>query len=147
MPVLYIEERSAMARLTKSWKGPVGRYVIRQTREVKYFSHAYAPKPGGPGHGRTKINFATGELAKGIKSDKAFVNGELEGRVIAVPKHAIYVHQGTAPHVIRARRAPFLVFFWHRVGHVVAFKKVNHPGTIADPFMVKALKRAFRRAR
>lgn len=142
----YVESPLGMAHLTKSWNGPIGRYILRQTRQAAFFSRQFAPKPGGPGHGATKINFATGQLFAGIMTSRGRSNkGELEGRVIALPEHALWVHEGTDPHVIKAKNAPKLVFFWHKAGRVVSFDKVNHPGNPADPFMVKGLKRAFNR--
>jgi hypothetical protein len=32
---------------------------------------------------------------------------------------------------IKAKNAPYLVFFWPKVGRVVHFKSVNHPGNKA----------------
>lgn len=52
---------------------------------------------------------------------------------------ALWHHEGTQPHVIRARRKPRLVFFWKRVGRVVSFPKVNHPGTRPNRFLTEAL--------
>ena len=143
---IYVEHVAAMRNLTKSWTGPVGQHIKRKTTDTAFHARIYAPKPGGVGHGRTKINFATGELAGGIITNQTrSQTGELEGHVIAVPKHALFVHNGTKPHVIKAKRAPYLVFFWHRVGRVVSFKSVNHPGTPADPFLAKGLDKVFRR--
>lgn len=143
---IYVESPSGMYKLTKSWAGPVGRYIIRQTKQAAFYSRAYSPKPGGPGHGRTRINYATGELAAGITTGRGrSTGGELEGHVIALPDHALFVHEGTKPHIIKAKNAPRLVFFWPKMGRVVAFKSVNHPGTPADPFLVKGLKRTFNR--
>lgn len=59
---------------------------------------------------------------------------------------ALFHHEGTQPHPIVAVRAPgrHLVFFWKKVGHVVAFgpppKGVNHPGTKPNRFLVNALR-------
>ena len=50
-------------------------------------------------------------------------------------QYASFVEFGTKPHVIKARRAKFLRFYWHRIGENVAFKQVNHPGTKPRPFM------------
>lgn len=41
---------------------------------------------------------------------------------------ARYVNDGTQPHEIHALNAPFLVFFWERLGRVVRFRSVQHPG-------------------
>ena len=59
--------------------------------------------------------------------------------VVSDAPYALYVHEGTRPHVIRARRAAALVFYWEKVGAVVAFRQVNHPGTRAQPFLRDAL--------
>lgn len=59
---------------------------------------------------------------------------------------ALFHHEGTRPHPIMAVRAPgkHLVFFWKKVGHVVAFgpppRGVNHPGTKPNRFLVNALR-------
>jgi hypothetical protein len=52
---------------------------------------------------------------------------------------ALWHHEGTQPHLIRARNKPRLVFFWPQVGHVVAFKQVNHPGTKPNRYLTDAL--------
>jgi hypothetical protein len=52
---------------------------------------------------------------------------------------AMLHHEGTEPHVIAARRRPLLVFYWPKVGRVVAFKRVNHPGTDPNRFLTDAL--------
>ena len=144
--VVYVEDIKAMNTLRRSPSGTVGRFITRQTKEVDGFAHIYAPKPAGPGHGRTGISYAKGELQAGIKSSVSrTAQGELEGRVVAIPKHALYVHNGTRPHVIRPKRAKALRFFWAKKGHTVMFKHVHHPGTRADPFLAKALARVFRK--
>lgn len=60
--------------------------------------------------------------------------GPASGRLVPT-----YLEEGTRPHVIAARFAPSLVFFWAKMGRWVAFKQVNHPGTkgihmVADTF-------------
>lgn len=50
---------------------------------------------------------------------------------------ALLHHEGTAPHVITGN--PRLVFFWPKVGRLVSFPKVNHPGTRPNPYLTKAL--------
>lgn len=51
----------------------------------------------------------------------------------------LWHHEGTQPHVIVATKAPRLVFYWGRVGRVVAFQRVNHPGTRPNRFLTRAL--------
>lgn len=40
----------------------------------------------------------------------------------------LWLEEGTKPHVIAARNASALFFFWEKIGMNVAFKSVNHPG-------------------
>lgn len=59
--------------------------------------------------------------------------------VAATAPHARFVHQGTEPHVIKARTKPRLIFFWKKVGRVVSLIQVNHPGTTPNPFLTRAM--------
>jgi hypothetical protein len=52
------------------------------------------------------------------------------------------VDQGTKPHPIHAKNAPFLTFYWPKVGRIVHFKSVKHPGNKPYEFLEKGLKRA-----
>jgi len=69
--------------------------------------------------------------------------GSCEGEIIADTKYALFVSDGTKPHEIAARRAVMLAWQqpqgdWHFA------KKVQHPGTKADPFMGNAYLKAER---
>lgn len=48
-------------------------------------------------------------------------------------------HEGTEPHEIWARRAPFLVFYWPKAGGVVHFRMVHHPGTKPNHYLTDQL--------
>lgn len=52
---------------------------------------------------------------------------------------ALWHHEGTQPHAIRAKNAPKLVFYWAKVGSVVAFTAVQHPGTKPNRFLTDSL--------
>ncbi len=68
-------------------------------------------------------------------STKATVNRfALKGRIRNATHYASYIEEGTKPHVIQARKAPLLRFYWTRHGFWFAGKKVNHPGTKPRPF-------------
>lgn len=126
-------------------RGMVGQKITNMTKTAGIVARVEAPHPGSIPMNRTGINYSTGELAAGIRTNVAVVRKEVEGRVIALPEHSFYLHEGTPPHVIKARTKPKLVFFWHKVGRVVKFDKVNHPGTRANQFLVRALVRVMRR--
>lgn len=65
----------------------------------------------------------------------------IESGVESLARHSAPVHEGARPHVIRARNAPALRFFWPKVGRVVFFKRVNHPGNAPQPFLTRAVHR------
>jgi hypothetical protein len=51
---------------------------------------------------------------------------------------SVYVARGTRQHDITAVNAPFLHFYWPAQGRWVTAKTVHHPGTVANPFHVRA---------
>lgn len=53
-----------------------------------------------------------------------------------VPK---WLEEGTRPHVIEARIAKSLAFYWPKIGGMAYFKRVNHPGTKPYRFMEDTL--------
>lgn len=130
----YVNHPIGFNRAFRSWTGPVGKHLAGTTELVAVDAKLTAPK-------------RTGELAASHVVDLAHhgPKRDLEGRVVAVPEHAIFIIKGTKPHVIRAKRAPRLVFFWRKVGRVVSFKSVNHPGTKPDNYLAKSLERVVRR--
>jgi len=133
--VRYVEHKRAFNRVFRSWSGPVGVRLADDTNLVAVLAKTTAPRD-------------TGELAGGHEVDLRHhgVKRDLEGRVVAVPKQAIFVIKGTKPHIIKAKTKPLLVFFWKKVGHVVNFKSVNHPGHPApNNYLGRALVRVMRR--
>jgi hypothetical protein len=100
------------------------------------------------GQGRRFVQLAkdeapkrTGEFARSI-TFKTFQKGDTDEVNIYTPQPlGKWITKGTKPHVIAARRAAFLRFYWPKVGKVVFFKRVNHPGTKANPFMSRAYRR------
>jgi|SRR5690606_34873846 len=133
--VRFVQHPVAFNRAFRSWSGPVGSHLRDATELVGVAARVAAPKD-------------TGRLAAGHKTDYGHhgPKRDLESRVVAVPEHAIFVIKGTMPHVIRARRAPRLVFFWPKVGRVVSFKSVNHPGhPTPNNYLLGALKKVVKR--
>lgn len=75
----------------------------------------------------------SGELAESI-------GYEVQGRTVRVGsdlRYAAAVEFGSRGHVIFGR--PMLRFFWERAGAWVSFRRVNHPGTPAQPYLRPAL--------
>lgn len=83
---------------------------------------------------RAPVNKETGggNLRQSISSS---VMG-LQGKVIVGAKYAIFVHEGTRPHIIRARTKKVLAN--ERTGSIFG-KVVKHPGTRKQPFLQEAL--------
>jgi len=54
-------------------------------------------------------------------------------RIDSLAPYSYFVHEGTAPHIIRARQGKALRF--EIDGTVFYRRSVNHPGTEAQPFM------------
>lgn len=73
-----------------------------------------------------------GNLRQNIRSS---LLNKLKGAVISNANYSIFVHEGTAPHEIRAVNKKVLAN--KRTGQFFG-KVVHHPGTRANPFMQRA---------
>lgn len=127
--VRVILDPVAIAEIVKGPAGPGFRSVIVFGEKVKVVAIAIAPK-------------RSGNLAKHIV--KRIVAGPTVLVGVENVAYAVFVHEGARPHLIRPVRAPALVFFWPKVGHVVAFPPfghgvVHHPGNKPNRFLLKAL--------
>lgn len=91
----------------------------------------------------------TGELRRSIHANRPRQVGRwrVEARVTASAPYARYVHEGTRPHIIRARNAKALHFYWPYLGRDVFFKSVHHPGTGKTPFLKAAANTVAKRHR
>lgn len=118
----------ALAEVLRGPQGPVMRHMIVLGERVKNEAIRIAPR-------------VTSNLAHHIVKRVTEKDGRptvLVG-VENVP-YAIWVHEGANPHEIRARNAPRLVFFWEKVGSLVAFPVVQHPGNKPNRFLERALR-------
>jgi hypothetical protein len=90
---------------------------------------------------RTLVPVRTGTLLTSIRREEGFgALGKYIDVVCGVPgltNYLGYVLDGTEPHVIRPRRRKALRFI--AGGGIVFATKVNHPGTQANNFLVRAL--------
>jgi len=80
------------------------------------------------------VPYRTGFLLQSFR----FATGRLWARWFPTVKYAVYVHEGTRPHEIfpKFKRA----LYWEGAEHPV--KRVRHPGTKPNPFMIKIAKKA-----
>lgn len=100
--------------------------VNRFLRQSQAIARRTAPVGGGaPG----SIRPTGARLRTSMKTVGPQVTANLiTGKMGSTLDYAATVSLGSQPHLIRARRAKTLKFFWNKVGHVVYPVKVNHPG-------------------
>lgn len=136
---------AALNALLRGTSGPVVRHLSTRGEQVKEVAKrkvgVSTPDPIPRKRPRTP-----GTLRNSIVKRMTTINGEpacLIG-VFAGPAlaYAGFHHEGAQPHVIRAVRAPVLVF-WSN-GRVVRAKKVNHPGNRPNRFLTEALREVLR---
>ena len=141
----FVVNRPGWEKCFHSLTGTLGGYVRQKTNEVERAIQVEVPRPGGIPHNMTGIQYATGEMASTIKSRVTMSDRTPEGRVMVGTKHAKFVIHGTRPHIIVPKTpGGRLKFFWVRKGVTVITKKVNHPGTAANDFMWRGMKRGMR---
>ena len=140
MATVFVIDPIGYSKEFRGWKGVVGQWLYDKTTDVERVAKIEAPGPGKlPLHNRTGLNYGTGVLQNRIKAARGHWGPELEGRVVAIPKHALWVHEGTPPHAITAKPGGLLVFDWPKAGGTVYLKRVKHPGMMANPFLARAL--------
>jgi hypothetical protein len=105
--------------------------VSRVTRQIEFRAKISASL--GP--------YATGRLAHSISREVTNVPNGVRGRVGSPLRYAASAQDGAEAHIILPHRPPWaLRFFWRKVGHVVMFKKVNHPGQPGKHYLTEPLK-------
>jgi hypothetical protein len=86
----------------------------------------------------------TGTLQRGQRFQVLRLKG---GRLLRLYNEVTYanpIDKGSVAHVIRARRAPALHFYWARMGRWFTGPKVNHPGNKPYKFGYRAWRSAYR---
>lgn len=129
-----------LAETLRGANGPVVRHLIVQAEKVKIAARAACPVGTVDPVPRKNPKAPPGTLRDSIV--KRVIPGGPNGFVVVVGSslpYALYVHEGTQPHVITPKKAPRLVFFWGKAGKIVAFPRVNHPGNKPNRFLLRAL--------
>lgn len=111
--------KEAPMNASKGIQVAVAKTVLTVEREAKRL----APVNKGTGGGN---------LRQSIRSSSNGMSGSVEVGV----KYAVPVHEGTRPHTIIAKKAKVLANT--RTGQFFG-KRVNHPGTRAQPFLREAV--------
>jgi hypothetical protein len=128
-----------LAELLRSPQGVVMRRLFEDAEIVKQGAQrrvgVYKPPPAGPQRARPP-----GTLRDSIvKRVVTLGGGDLAIMVGSDDPIALWHHEGTEPHIIAARNAPRLVFYWSVAGGVVSFMQVNHPGTKPNRYLTDSL--------
>lgn len=79
-----------------------------------------------------RCNVATGALVGSLYSE--LINGGLGARIGARAPYALYVHEGTGPHLILPR-PPRRFLRFTAAGGVVFAREVRHPGYRGNAFL------------
>lgn len=89
---------------------------------------------------RANVGVKTGELLSTIRTEDELPDVLVTaGRTGQTPQLGYQIY-GTSAHVIRPRNpGGLLVFYWAKVGRIVHFKSVNHPGTRANRFVQESV--------
>ncbi|MCP5016867.1 MAG: hypothetical protein GY938_16605 [Ketobacter sp.] len=100
------------------------------------------------GLARAEAPEKTGEFKRGLAID-IFATGNAVGFKLTMPQPlGTFIQKGTKPHRIptggsaaQISKGYPLRFFWAKMGRVVTFWSVQHPGTKPDKFMGRAYRR------
>lgn len=120
--------------------GPVARRMLEDgelvKREARRLVGVSKPDPV-PRRGRQR---RPGTLRDSIIKRLVTTNRGVAVQVGSDDPIALLHHEGTQPHVIEANKAPRLVFWSARAAKVVYAKRVRHPGTKPNRYLVNALR-------
>ena len=67
--------------------------------------------------------------------------------VYPTARHSAYPNYGVAPHVITPLTAPYLYFYWEKLGRWVKLSQVNHPGQVRNPYIARTYSIMYERAK
>lgn len=90
---------------------------------------------------QTAERLAPGSMGRDIRSSIRYASDGPVGTISVSHPAALYVINGTRPHLIRPRRRGGVLRFTVG-GRVVYARFVNHPGTRPNDFLVEALRQA-----
>ncbi|WP_188188050.1 hypothetical protein [Nonomuraea sp. SYSU D8015] len=127
-------------RIFKSPQGPVGRQMARYGEIVTQGAKRRCPvSPRGSGgrpsgYTRSKIGWELHRDAIGLYTDIASPAKTPQGEPLG-----LFLEVGTRPHVIRPKNPRGWLRWVGADGRVHFAKKVNHPGTSAQPYLRPAL--------
>lgn len=133
-----------LAELLRGPNGPVFRHLMESGQKVLVQARIEAPQsqagPAVPNSVRRGKARQPGDLKRSIVMRTATFNGEPAVYVGTQDPVGGWVHEGTQPHQIVPRNAKRLAFYFPRAGKVIYTKRVNHPGSRPNRFLLRALR-------
>lgn len=131
------------AKLAEVLRGPQGPVVRRMLEDGELVKDGARRQVGvsrpTPGERRTRPH---GQLRDTIVKRVVTRGDDVVVQVGSDDQIARLHHDGTPPHVING--SPLLVFWWAKAGRVVAFPRVNHPGTKPNHYLTDPLEQVMR---
>lgn len=109
----------------RGWNGDIGRSVHRLASQMALGQRLVAPKKTGKLVSTIDVG-SRGHWARGIMIDVGANPGGVNRY-----GYAYWTSEGARPHRIvpkASNRSGLLTFYWAKVGRVVRFRAVNHPG-------------------
>ena len=92
---------------------------------------------------RRTVRVKTGAVRNSIQVSRKVAAKKYVVTISATHRRALLEHDGAKRHRISQRPGgPMLRFFWEKVGRVVYFRSVRHPGTKGSQFLTKPLLKA-----
>lgn len=135
MPTYVVMDPQALAKLLRSEQGPVVRRLLEDGELVKdEAKRLVGVSEPVPGERRKRPH---GQLRDRIVKRVVTRGDDVAVQVGADDPIALMHHEGTDPHIIQGN--PKLVFYWGKVAKVVAFPRVNHPGTKPNHYLTDAM--------
>jgi hypothetical protein len=121
MPVKLIIDGAAVQMMLHSPDGAVGRFMIGRAQVVQNAAIIQCPK-------------RTNKLSESIVKRFYDSPAGFTVSIAALQPYAVFVHEGTKPHVINGN--PLLAFAWPKMGEgTFFFRSVHHPGTKPNRFL------------
>ncbi|HEX8321641.1 hypothetical protein [Longimicrobium sp.] len=127
--VEWVPDEAAIKEFA-GWTGPVGQSVNRLAMEAVFRIRGLANRRSGVM--TAGMHYKKGTWSRGIQFDAGSDVG-----------YTLFVDQGTKPHPIKPKNpGGVLTFYWPKVGRVVHFKSVQHPGNKPYKFLERGLEAA-----
>lgn len=142
--VVFVLDPLGYNKAFKTWGGTLGTWMGTRLEASAVTARVRAPGPGAPPRNTTGIAYGKGATKASITTRRHHATGgDLEGHLIAGTKQALWVHEGTRPHIILPRKPGGWLRFRSK-GKVVYARMVKHPGVrIKQPFLWEGVKAAF----